>query len=70
MTFDEISNKICDEIPEGWEITVCLEKDAGYAELVNRRTGKYIEYPSNYENLVQQMVDALEHVKETNDPHN
>ncbi len=63
MTFDEISNKICAELPEGWEITVCFEKDAGYVELVNRDIGKHVEYPTNYETIIQQMEDALEHAK-------
>jgi len=61
MTFGEISNKICDEIPEGWEITVCFEKDAGYVELLDRKAGKYVEYDSNYETIIQQLQDALEH---------
>jgi len=64
MTFKEISNKICAELPEGWEITVCFEKDAGYVELINRYTGEYVEFDSNRENLIQEMADALEYTKE------
>ena len=63
-TFNEISEKICSELPEYFEISVSLEKDAGYVELYDRRSGRYIEYPTDYSSLIQQMEDALEYAKQ------
>lgn len=33
MTLKEIAEKICKEIPEGYEINLCMENGSGYVEL-------------------------------------
>lgn len=47
-------------LPEDWEITVGVEKGAGWVELYDP-DGNYIEFASNRETLSEQIGDAIDH---------
>lgn len=58
----EITNKICYELPEDWSITLELERDSGWVELINPYGDKE-DFPSNLESMEEALQDALEYAK-------
>jgi hypothetical protein len=47
------------ELPEGWEILIRIERDAGNAELIDPE-GNEVDYPSNHECLADSISDAID----------
>jgi hypothetical protein len=62
MTFKEAANLVCSDLPEGWQIRVELEKDAGNIVLENP-WGDTEDFPANHECFEQTLLDAIEHAK-------
>lgn len=62
-TFMAACNAVCRDLPDCWSIEVNLERNSGWVSLVNP-DGEEIEYPCNYEDISQQLADALEHAIE------
>ena len=48
------------ELPDGWEICICIEKDGGGVELFDSE-GDEVEYPANHERLAYDVNDAIDH---------
>lgn len=34
MSLTEIAEKVCSELPEGWQINICMERNSGLVELI------------------------------------
>jgi len=51
------------ELPIGWEIRICVERDAGYAELWDQ-DGCEVDFPNSCETLALTVSDAIDHAKE------
>lgn len=47
------------DLPNGWEIRVCVEKDAGYAELYDP-DGCEVDFPNSCETLALTVSDAID----------
>lgn len=62
-TLRQIANEVCGALPEGWQISIALERDSGDVDLWDEE-GEREEFPTNYESLEQQIQDALEHAVE------
>jgi len=62
-TFCAACDKVCGELPDGWQITVELERDSGCVVLTNP-AGDEVEYPSSFESITDQLFDALEYAVE------
>lgn len=62
-TMEEImeeTNKVCKEIPEGFEINLTMEYGSAYITLVDRDNGKYIELPDPVDKtLIEELESAL-----------
>lgn len=52
--------KAAKELPKGWYIEIHIEKESGYADLINPE-GENVEYPSNMESLEEQVSDAFDY---------
>ena len=50
--------KAADELPDGYEISLCIERDAGWVDLIDP-SGEHIEFPTNRESIADQILDAL-----------
>jgi len=48
------------ELPNGWEIRICIERDAGYAELWDG-DGCEVDFPNSCESLADTVSDAIDH---------
>lgn len=48
------------ELPTGWEIRICVERDAGYAELWDA-DGCEVDFPNSCETLALTVSDAIDH---------
>jgi len=55
--------RACQHLPEDYSIRIDIERHAGTVELVNP-DGESEEYPSNHENLAEEIRDALEYALE------
>lgn len=53
------AQRACAELPEGWEITINLEQDAGTISLFNP-DGDEVQFDSNYESIQQELRDAID----------
>lgn len=62
-TFMAACDEVCGALPEGWTITVELERDSGAVVLMNPE-GDDVEFPCNYESIAQQLKDAVDHAVE------
>ena len=51
--------RVCAELPEGWEIRIELERSAGTVSLVNP-DGEYVDYPSDHEYMASDINDAID----------
>lgn len=47
------------DLPIGWEIRVCVERDAGYAELWDQ-DGCEVDFPNSCETLALTVSDAID----------
>lgn len=56
----ETLNRMARDLPEGYRIEICVEKDSGWVDLIGP-DGEDIEFPSNLETLVEQIDDAFQH---------
>ncbi|MNV90689.1 hypothetical protein D3C71_1850980 [compost metagenome] len=56
------------DLPNGWEIRVCVEKDAGYAELYDP-DGCEIDFPNSCETLARTVSDAIDHANDSPENH-
>ena len=63
MTFLEASDKVCGELPRGWQIEIVLERESGDIQLTNP-DGDVVEFPATYESFEQTLLDALEYAQE------
>ena len=52
--------RACQHLPEDYSIRIDVERHAGTVDLVNS-DGESEEYPSNHENLAEEIRDALEY---------
>lgn len=57
-TFKDACNLVARHLPAGWSITIELEKDGGGVTLTDS-SGEEAEFPSNYENVEEELDDAL-----------
>lgn len=48
------------ELQNGWEIRICVERDAGYAELWDQ-DGCQVDFPHSCETLALTVSDAIDH---------
>ncbi len=55
--------RACQHLPEDYSIRIDIERHAGTVDLVNP-DGESEEYPSNHENLAEEIRDALEYALE------
>jgi hypothetical protein len=46
------------ELPIGWEIRICIERDAGYAELWDG-DGCEVDFPNSCESLAETVSEAI-----------
>jgi hypothetical protein len=63
MEFKELANKVCGELPDGWNIRIDLELDSGSVTLEDDSSEEQ-DYPTNFECIEEQVLDALEFAKE------
>lgn len=64
-TFNDVVDRVCRDLPGGYTMAVHLELNSGHVSL-DGPDGEEIEFPSNYECLLDQVNDALEHACELN----
>lgn len=53
-------NRAAGELPEGWSITIEVERCAGYVSLYDP-DGEEHEFPCNRESMAQDVIDALDY---------
>lgn len=56
----DVLNRLCRDLPEGYQIQIFAEKHAGGVDLIGP-DGENIEFPSNMETIVEQIDDAFQH---------
>lgn len=56
---NQLINRACSELPEGWNIRIEMERNAGWVELLNP-DGEEVEFPSDHEHLADSLLDAIE----------
>lgn len=57
----DIINRICAELPEHYEISLCLENGAAYIEMTDRRSGYWVELQDSADKTIEeQLQEALE----------
>jgi hypothetical protein len=61
--FNRLFNIAAGELPEGYSISVHVERGAGWVQLCNGE-GDFIEFPTNCESLDKEFLDALGYAKE------
>lgn len=57
MELNEICNKVCKEIKEGWKIEIHLENGAGWCEIINPN-GSGAEFNSA-DMSIEEQIEAL-----------
>lgn len=65
-TLAAAADLICEWLPEGWEIKICLEQNAGVVELYNP-AGEQVDFDTNHEFFYDTVEDAVEHAIENHD---
>jgi len=64
VTLDDMANTVCRDIPDGYEVQLCMENGAGYVTLTTK-DGQYASLPDSADKgLEEQINDALEVAKE------
>lgn len=53
-------NHAASHLPEGWNITIEVERSAGYVSL-HDPDGEEHEFPCNRESMAQDVIDALDY---------
>lgn len=56
------------ELPNGWEIRLCVERDAGWVELYDPDGNDIEDFATNNERLDYTVIDALEHALQGEQP--
>jgi hypothetical protein len=56
----EKMNQLARDLPEGYEVRICVERHSGWVDLYGPDGGR-IEFPSNMETMVEQIDDAFQH---------
>jgi hypothetical protein len=58
---EEMINKICGQLPEGWEINLCMENGAAWVELIsqNGNGGEDMHIDGGDKTLEEQLNEAL-----------
>lgn len=59
MNLQDMCDRVCRDLPDGWLITIDLMRDSGDVTLWDPN-GDKCEFPSNRETIEQQLIDALE----------
>ena len=54
------------ELPQGWEIRLCVERDAGWIELIGQDGTE--DFATDNERLDYTVIDALEHALQGEQP--
>lgn len=54
-----VANKVCGDLPDGWEINLCMENGAAWVEAI-KPSGYTIDIDGGDLSLVEQINDALE----------
>lgn len=63
LGFAEACDRVCRDLPEDWQLSIELEKDAGSVQLTNPM-GDIEDFPTNNERLEYTLGDALNHAIE------
>lgn len=58
LTFQELANKLCSELPEGYEIGISCERDAGWVALSNGN-GDFIALCTDDMSFEESVLHAL-----------
>jgi len=60
--YDAVENA-CENLPDGFKIEIYLERNSGCVSLTDPNGDEH-DFPSNRENMVDEVNDAVEHAKE------
>ena len=60
VSFLEATNQVCRDLPDGWQISIELERNAGSITLTDPG-GDEVDFPSNHDVFEQTLRDALEY---------
>jgi hypothetical protein len=52
----DVFNRACRDLPEGWELYVCLESGAGWIEIYNNE-GSIVDFDDDHEQTMEQRID-------------
>lgn len=64
MTFDEVINKICEELPEGYQITIDIENGYGGVRLLVPDSDAEIEGHQDEQSIEVAALELLEQAKQ------
>lgn len=56
----EAIQKAAGELPQGWELRLCIERYAGWVELYDEDGAQIEDFPTNSERLDYTVIDALD----------
>tara|TARA_R100000655_G_scaffold110133_1_gene168095 strand:- start:12631 stop:13074 length:444 start_codon:yes stop_codon:yes gene_type:complete len=59
-----IANKVCGDLPDGWEINLCMENGSGWVEAI-KPSGYTIEIDGGDLSLVEQINEAMRQALES-----
>lgn len=55
-----VIDKVCGELPGGWQMVLEMERDSGFVLLYDP-DGEPVEFATNYEGIENAILDALRH---------
>lgn len=65
---NEAIQRAAGELPNGWEIRLCVERDAGWVELYDPDGNDIEDFATDAERLDYTVIDALEHALQGEQP--
>ncbi|ANF25999.1 hypothetical protein [Stutzerimonas stutzeri] len=68
VPLNEAIQRAAGELPNGWEIRLCVERDAGWVELYDPDGNDIEDFATDAERLDYTVIDALEHALQGEQP--
>ncbi len=63
MTTNELANKVCLELPEGWELSIAMENGCGMVVLHDDQGERHEDFCDPTEGIETQVLQALGYAK-------
>ena len=63
LNLSDLVQEAAGSLPDGWEVSLRVERDAGWVELIDP-DGNEVPFPTNNESIEETYLDAVRHARD------